>query len=94
MERGIHGVDSGLFKGAHARIMTAGIVHAVNTDDVDSEVLQSWDITSTSTGVGQGVNEGGGFKEWVVWIISGLAWMPERTVSRSPQKSGTDIPWG
>ena len=94
MERGVHGVDSGLFKGAHARIMTAGVVHAVNTDDVDTEVLQSWDITSTSTGVGQGVDEGGGLKEGVVGIISGLAWMPERKVSRSPQKSGTDIPCG
>jgi len=94
MERGVHGVYSGLVKGAHARIMTAGVVHAVNADDVDPEVLQSWYITSTSTGVSQGVDEGGGLKERVVGIISGLAWMPERMVSRSPEKSETDIPWG
>ena len=94
MERGVHGVNSGLFKGVHARIMIEGVVHAVNTDDVDPEVLQIWNITSTSTVVGQGVDEGGGLKERVVWIISGLAWIPERMVSRSPQQPGTDVPWG
>ena len=94
MGRGVHGIDSGLVKGAHARIMVAGVVHAVNTDDVDPEVLQVGDITGTSTGVSQGVDEGGGLKEWVVGIISGLAWIPERMVSRSPQESGTCVPCG
>ena len=73
MKRGIHGVDSGLVKSAHARIMTEGVVHAVNTDDVDTELLEIRDITRTTRGVGQGVSEGGGLKEGVVGIISGLA---------------------
>jgi len=74
MQRDIHGVDSGLVKSAHARIVIEGVVHAVNTDDVDAELLEIGDIASTSRGVGQGINEGGGLKEGVVWIISGLAW--------------------
>ena len=94
MERGVHGVDSGLVKGAHTRIMVASVVHAVNTDDVDPEVLEIWNITGTSTVVGQGVDEGGGLKEGVVGIISGLAWVPERTVSRSPRQSGKGVPCG
>ena len=52
MKRGIHGIDSGLVKGAHAGIVIKGVVHAVNTDDVDAELLQIGDIASTSSGVG------------------------------------------
>ena len=37
MKRGAHGVDSGLVKGIHTRIMILRAVHAVNTDDVDTE---------------------------------------------------------
>lgn len=77
IKRGIHRVDSGLVEGAHARIMIEGIVHAVDTDDVDAELLQVGDIAGTSSGVGQGIYEGGGLKEGVVGIISGLAWIPE-----------------
>ena len=74
VQRNIHGVDSGLVKGAHARIVTESVVHAVNTDDVDAELLEIGDIARTSSGVGQGINEGGGLKEGVVGIIRGLAW--------------------
>ena len=74
MQRDIHCVYSGLVKSAHARIVIEGVVHAVNTDDVDAELLEIGNITSTSRGVGQRINEGGGLKEGVVWIISGLAW--------------------
>ena len=74
VQRDIHGVDSGLVKGAHARIMIEGVVHAVNTDDIDPELLEIGDIASTSSGVGQGVDEGGGLKEGVVGIVRGLAW--------------------
>jgi len=74
VQRDIHGVDSSLVKGTHARIVIEGVVHAVNTDHVDTELLQIGDIASTSSGVGQGVDEGGGLKEGVVRIISGLAW--------------------
>jgi hypothetical protein len=50
-----------------------GVVHAVNTDDVDAELLEIGDIARTSSGVCQGINEGGGLKEGVIGIISGLA---------------------
>jgi hypothetical protein len=53
--------------------MVLSVVHAVNTDDVDAELFQIGDVASTSTGVGQGIYEGRGFKEWVVGIIGGLA---------------------
>lgn len=53
--------------------MIFGVVHAVNTDDVDAELLQKGDIASTSSGVGQGVYEGRRLEERVVCIISGLA---------------------
>jgi len=51
MKRDIHGVDSGLVKGTHAGIVIEGVVHAVNTDDVDTELLQIGDIASTSSAV-------------------------------------------
>jgi hypothetical protein len=70
--------------------MTEGVVHAVNTDDVDTELLEIGDITRTSSSVGQGVNESGGLEEGVVGIIRGLAWIPKRMVSRTPQTSGID----
>ena len=56
--------------------MIEGVVHAVNTDDVDTELLQVGDITRTPSGVGQWVYKGGGLEEGVVRVISGLAWMP------------------
>jgi len=50
------------------------VVHAVNSNDVDTELLEISDIARTSSGVGQGVNEGGGLKKGVVGVISGLSW--------------------
>lgn len=73
MKRGIHGVYSGLVKGAHTGIMVESVVHAVNTDDVDTKLLQVGDIARTSSGVGQRVYEGGGLEEGVVGIVRGLA---------------------
>ena len=94
IERGVHGVYPGLIKSVHAPIMATGAVHAVHTDDVDPELLQKWKITSAFSNISQGVDKGGGLKEWVVGINSVLDWMPERMVSRNPQKSGTGVPCG
>lgn len=74
MKRGAHGVDSGLVKGIHTRIMILRAVHAVNTDDVDTELLEIGNIAGTPGRIGQGVNEGGGLEEGVVGVISGLSW--------------------
>ena len=49
--------------------MILGVVHAVNTDDVDSELCQVGDIARTSGRVCQGVYVGRGLKEWVVGIV-------------------------
>ena len=54
--------------------MIEGVIHAVNTDDVDTELLEIRDIARTSGGVGQGINEGGRLKEWVTGIARSLAW--------------------
>lgn len=62
-QRGVHGVNSCLFKGAHARIVIEGVVHAVDTDDIYTERLEIGAIASTPSRVCQGVNEGGGLKE-------------------------------
>jgi hypothetical protein len=55
--------------------MAEGVVHAVDTDDVDAEVFQVRDITGASSAVCQGVYEGGGLEEGVVGVISGLSWI-------------------
>ena len=54
--------------------MIEGVVHAVNTDDVDTELLEIGNIAGTTGGIGQGVNEGGGLEEGVVGVVSGLSW--------------------
>lgn len=54
--------------------MIEGVVHAVNTDGIYTELLEVGDIARTSSGVGQWVSERRGLKEGVVRIISGLAW--------------------
>lgn len=38
MRRGLHGVYSGFLERIHARIVALGVIHAVNTDDVDAEL--------------------------------------------------------
>ena len=71
--QGVHGIDSGIIESAHARIVVFGVVHAVNTDDVDAELRQVGDIAGTSSGIGQGIYEGGRLKEGVVGIVGKLA---------------------
>lgn len=57
--------------------MVLGVIHAVNTDDVDTKLGQVGDITSASTGICQGVYEGGGLNEGVVGVVRSLAWTRE-----------------
>ena len=74
--------------------MAEGVVHAVNTDDVDAEVFQVRDITGASSAVGQGVYEGGGLEEGVVGVIGGLSWIANEWSVVPHSRREREVPCG
>lgn len=54
-----HHIDAGLGEGVHALIVVLGVVGHVDTDDVDTKLLEPLDIRHADLGVGEGVELGG-----------------------------------
>lgn len=61
-------VDAGISQSLHARIVVCRVIHGVDTNGVDSKLLELGNITRASSRISNGVLEGGG-ATW--WIVSG-----------------------
>jgi hypothetical protein len=50
-------VDAGISQSTHALVVVCGVVHSVDSDGVDAQLLEFHDISLASSGVSDGVSD-------------------------------------